>query len=303
MKTIDPIIFPIAKKYLQQNCRPLEIARFEYLFENGSSEKYFNELIKFQNFDGGFGHGLEPDSTHPESSPLATTLAFQYLSEIKNSDGNIINKAIKYFENTYDASRHGWFAMDEKVNGFPHAIWWNWDPVKKMTPIDENWGNPSAEIVGYLYKYQQYLTKLDINELMDFTVDYWVNKTEFSSEHETYCYIQLYKNVDENHKKLLEPNLIKATKLQVKTDVESWKKYTPQPLHFASTPDFFLYDTLNEYIDNNLDFLIDTMTADGIWFPHWNWCQYETEWGKAKIIWAGIITIRNLKILQEYNRV
>lgn len=302
MKAIPSDVFPIIKKQLKKNCRPLEIARFDYLFNNGDPNLVVKELKKFQNIDGGFGHGLEPDSTHPESSPLATTLAFQLLSEIENPDENIIKNAIKYFENTFVTSRHGWFAMDEKVNNYPHAIWWHWDQIKKQTPIDEHWGNPSAEIIGYLYKYQQYLTVLNINDLVNFAISYWINKTEFKSEHEAYCYIRLHNNLPDKLAKLLEPNLIIATKKLVTTDIESWKKYTPQPLHFASTPSYFLYNTVKNYIDQNLDFLLSTMAPEGLWFPHWTWYQYDSDWGKQKIIWAGILTIQNLKILKAYNR-
>jgi hypothetical protein len=303
MKTISREIFNKSKKYLQQNCRPLEIARFDYLFENGNPNIVIKELQKFQNIDGGFGKNLYAEFLQPDSTPLATSYALQLINEIDNIDEDIIKKTITYLEESYDINRHGWYSMDEKVNNFPHAVWWHWDQIKKMNPIDEHWGNPSAEIIGYLFKYRKYLTTLDINKVVDFAIDYWVNKTEFGSEHETYCYIQLYKYIDEYRKKLLSPNLVKATQIQVKTDVESWKKYTPQPLHFASNPNFFLFDVVKENIDNNLDFLIDTMTTDGTWFPHWNWYQYEEEWEKAKIIWVGILTIENLKKLEAYNRI
>lgn len=303
MKTISRNDFDKAKKYLLANCRALEVARFEYLFENGDANKYIDELVKFQNDDGGFGKNLYAEFLQPNSTPLGTSYALQIMSELNSVDENIIKKTVKYLEESYVENRHGWYSMDERVNDFPHAIWWHWDPVKKMTSIDEYWGNPSAEIIGYLYKYKQYLTKLDIEKVVDFAVYFWVKKIEFGSEHETYCYIQLYKYVDENRKKLLLPNLEKATKVQVKTEVEEWKKYTPQPLHFAPTLKSVLYNVVSKDIEKNLDFLIDTKTEDGVWFPHWSWYQYEAEWEKAKIIWVGILTIENLKKLRDYGRI
>ena len=52
--------FQIAKaeKYIGKHCRPLELARFNYLFKNDAAERVVEELKKFQNTDGGFGNGL-----------------------------------------------------------------------------------------------------------------------------------------------------------------------------------------------------------------------------------------------------
>ena len=44
--------------------RPLEIACYNYHFEKGSANGVLKELSAFQNHDGGFGHGLEPDFTY-----------------------------------------------------------------------------------------------------------------------------------------------------------------------------------------------------------------------------------------------
>jgi len=303
MPTLPPDTLKKAHDFIQTNCRPLELARFEFLFNHGSSDKVLEELKKFQNPDGGFGHGLEPDSTHPESSPLATTIAFQILEDLKSPDLELIKKAVEYFENTFDKDRHGWFAMDDKVNNYPHAIWWNWDPVKRQTPIDEHWGNPTAEIVGYLFKYRQFLKTLDIDELVNFTINYWVNQTEFKSEHEAYCFIRLHKNLPKELAKKLEPNLIKATQKLVAFDKNKWSQYLPQPLHFTSSPDFFLYNVVKDSINENLDYLISSVTSDGVWLPHWTWYQYDQEWEIQKIVWSGILTIQNLKTLRAYHRI
>ena len=103
--------------------------------------------------------------------------------------------------------------------------------------------------------------------------------------------------------KLLEGKLIEATRKLVTYDIEKWKTYTPQPIHFADSPKFFLYDTVKEGIGNNLDYLVDTINKDGVWTPNWTWHQYDDEWEKSKIKWQGILTIRNLKILNRYGRI
>src|SRR5258708_28461150 len=135
-----------AENYIKTNCRQLEQAYFDYLFKKSSAYHILEELKKFQNIDGGFGHGLEPDFLLPDSSPLATSLAFQFLDEISEPDETMIKNAIQYFENSFVNTRNGWFAASETINNYPHAPWWEWDKEKKQTSIDESWGNPTAEI-------------------------------------------------------------------------------------------------------------------------------------------------------------
>ena len=62
--------------------RPLEQILFNYHFRTGSLEDVLDALAVFQNEDGGFGHGLEPDLQSPNSSVLATTVAFQILRDL-----------------------------------------------------------------------------------------------------------------------------------------------------------------------------------------------------------------------------
>ncbi|MCR3905876.1 MAG: hypothetical protein NUK62_02435, partial [Tenericutes bacterium] len=50
--------------------RPLEEARVKHLFFEGPANDVLKELSRFQNPDGGFGHGLEPDLWNPNSSPI-----------------------------------------------------------------------------------------------------------------------------------------------------------------------------------------------------------------------------------------
>ncbi|MFA7300814.1 MAG: hypothetical protein WC069_00690 [Candidatus Shapirobacteria bacterium] len=302
MKTISLDSINKAEKFIKENCRTIEQARFAYLFKDESPDLVIDELTKYQNKDGGFGNGLEPDFMLPDSSPLATSLAFQFLDEITSPNEEVIKKAVKYLEDSYVDERHGWYSIPQQVNNYPHAVWWNWDETKKQTVIDGCWGNPSAEIIGYLFKYKKFLTKLNIDELVEYAVSYWEKAIEFNSEHEVFCFIRLHKYLPAEMAKRLEPKLIEATIKLVALNPEMWKEYSPQPIHFADNPSHFLYSVVKETVETNLDYVIDTISGDGVWYPNWTWHQYETEWEKAKIRWVGILTIRNLKILSDFNR-
>lgn len=47
-----------ARNFVYRNARPLELARWKYLFEGGSREEVLTALASYQNDDGGFGLSL-----------------------------------------------------------------------------------------------------------------------------------------------------------------------------------------------------------------------------------------------------
>lgn len=59
-----------AKKFILKNSRSLDMARWNYLFENGSKEDVINILKTYQNTDGGFANALESDCWNVNSTPL-----------------------------------------------------------------------------------------------------------------------------------------------------------------------------------------------------------------------------------------
>ena len=51
-------IFEKARTFMYRNARPLDMARFQYHFEDGSKEAVMRALSYYQNEDGGFGHAV-----------------------------------------------------------------------------------------------------------------------------------------------------------------------------------------------------------------------------------------------------
>ena len=80
------------KKYERILCnrgRDIEIAKFNYHFNEGDRSDVANALSIYQNRDGGFGHGLEPDSLNPYSSPLQTSEALKTLKHVGYDVSNL----------------------------------------------------------------------------------------------------------------------------------------------------------------------------------------------------------------------
>lgn len=89
-----------ARNFIYQNARPLDLARWQYLFENGSKERVLEFLEVYQNEDGGFGHALEADCWNPQSSPVQTWAATEIIREIHldEKEHPIIQGILHYLE-------------------------------------------------------------------------------------------------------------------------------------------------------------------------------------------------------------
>lgn len=304
MKTISRQVLDKSCAYLEQHCRPLEQKRFAYLFNDGSAGEVLDCLQQYQNDDGGFGNGLEPDFLLPDSSPLATTIAFQIFQKIALTELRApVKRAVRYLEQQYNPQRQGWYTVPETVNAYPHAPWWHYDAKLGGTVIDQHWGNPSAEIIGYLYACVHGSSSLPLDELLAYAVDHLNKLDAFASEHEIFCYLRLYELLPESQRAALVPQLESAMEQLISTDPLEWSNYVAKAIDFIKTPHSPFYSLFPVETKRNLDYLVDTISDDGVWLPNWSWGQYEEAWQVAQKHWTGIVTINNLSILHQFGRV
>ena len=147
MKHLSSEKFNKAREFVTIHARPLDLALYNYYFKNQPLTTFLDELHKFQNKDGGFAYGLEPDIRTPVSNNISTTFAFQYLSKVGASPKYCLD-ALDYFSQSYSEKYGKWLAVTPEVNDSPHAIWWQYDESKQSD--DSTWGNPTVEILGYL---------------------------------------------------------------------------------------------------------------------------------------------------------
>jgi len=301
MKMVNKDALNSAYRFIKLNCDDLHTSLFEYHFFKGTSDNVLGNLKKYQNKDGGFGNGLEPDLLLPASSSIATTIAFQILDGIKEKDEEMVCSAVKFYENTFDQDRNGWWAVPSQVNDYPHAPWWNYDTQKKCTAIDEYWGNPSSEIIGILYEHRNELQSINIERLIEYAIKHLNELEEYQSAHEIYCYIRMYKKLPEIYQRQLKGKISKAIKDLLCLDQSKWNTYVPKPLDFVQSKHTPLFAEIEEYVEEDCDYLVDT-TQNGVWHPTWQWNQYEEQWEESKKNWIAFLTIKNYKILREFGR-
>ena len=305
MKTLSKTQLNALDNYMNTEARPLEKSIFNYYFNGSSSEPILDSLEVFQNPDGGFGGGIEPDFKLTQSSPMSTSIGLRHLSKINNNDRaqKMIASAVEYLETTFDKSRKGWYSVPSNVNKYPHAPWWEFRNDINMTVIDYSWGNPTAELIGYLYKYKEHLNNLDIYSLINYAITNLNERTEFKSEHEIYCYIRMYNILDKEFSDQIEDAIKLAISQLVNINETEWISYVPTPLKFIEIDSKNFFGIERKFIDRNLDYLVDRLTSDGKILPTWQWEKYLEQWEISKVEWIGILTLDALLYLFKFNKI
>ena len=302
--TLTSDAFRKASNFMKLLARPLERAMFQHEVEDGPVQAVVDALAEFQNDDGGFGHGIEPDIWMPDSSPLSTTVALQHVSALGLShDHPLVSSAIAYLIDRYDTKRAGWSKVSWEVEDAPHAPWWNYSP-RLDGPFDPaGWGNPSAEIIGYFHEYRSLVPR----EFLDMTTALALeNLAEQPAEiemHVLLCYLRMQARLPDDIAAGLSDQLTAAGQAVVATGPSEWKSYHAPPIGLAPNPDSLLAISLRTTTDKYLDHLIESQSSDGSWAPFWTWGeQYAHAWEVAKRQWAGHLTLSNLRAFKAYDR-
>ena len=299
--------FKIITENLKEKARPIDSERFNYHFNNAGPEKLIKEIKKYQNEDGGFGQALEPDFRLPLSNPMATSIALSYLQNLDNhsSARELIKKAISYLENSFNQNRNGWYAVSREINDYPHTPWWHYDEEEKMTVIDKNWGNPSAELLAYLLRYSNYTNQINLDALVEKALKNIQHKKEYESENEIYCYLELYRAVDSKTKALLKGSIAEGIKQLIVYDQNKWQEYVPLPLDFVPAPESERFGVSETKIEANLDFYVELIekSKNTLVKPPWGKSFYQTDLSKAYQEWQGNWTLKILITLDNYGRI
>lgn len=306
---ISKEVFEKSSSWIKRNARPLEAARWEYHFEGGSNKKVIEYLSAFQNEDGGFGHGIEPDFWSPYSSPMATWAAGQILMEIHaDKDDEVVKSMISYMVNTIQRETGMWLSSLPENNQFPHAPWWHWTEA-----VQENWMfNPGAELAGFLVHWsseQSVASKLGwlsiekaINRLMNAAE---MDKHELNNYQQLLKVMTSYKStfnskftfsLTDVSKKIAELVL-----LCVERDVSAWSTgYKTLPLDFIKNPNHSLSKEFGDLMEQNLNLYIESLTEEGTWDISWEWGSYPEEFAIARRQWKGILTVERYKVLKSF---
>ena len=300
--------YTAAKKFILKNSRPLDMARWNYLFENGSKEDVISVLKTYQNDDGGFANALEPDCWNINSTPLQTWVATQIIKEINLDDKNhpIIKGILDYLSSKDEFDGHRWHGLNTVVtnDNYPHAPWWSYKQKQELTY------NPTASLIGFILKYAEKDTAIyrSACELSEEAYDYFKKNFPLESMHESACFVELYNYMKEcsifnlldmeEFKKLLQ----KQIKQVITYDTKIWSTdYICKPSLFINSKSSDFYLENKEICDFEYEFILKTQNEDGSWRVTWDWNDYPEQWAISKNWWQSDIIIKNIKYIREFN--
>ncbi|MBR3768632.1 MAG: hypothetical protein IKL10_10410 [Clostridia bacterium] len=286
-----------AIKYILENARPLDLAVYKYFFENESNQAVIDELSKFQNADGGFGHALEPDFFNPNSSPIATNDAIITLCRANalDSASDIVKGIVSYLEShdSFDEEKKRWlFAIDSNKD-YPHAIWWE----KKGDGINKF--NPSVSLASFMVCYGNRTPLYE--EIIKEAIEY-LKYGEISGD-DVNCYLLAYElltssSIDDIvNLNAFKDLLSKAIKSCICKDISKYGvEYVPMPsVIFTGEYTEFITPEIIPLINAEKDILGKLQMEDGGFDITWKWyTPYPDEYEQAKNWWRPRVTIEKL---------
>ncbi len=302
-------VYERARNFIYRNARPIDLARWQYHFENGGSEPVLKALSYYQNADGGFGHALEPDLWNPNSSPIQTWCATEILYEINQKDANhtIIQGVLRYLSSKKDFNNGFWSNTIKSNNDYPHAPWWS---STEESAKSKSY-NPTACLVGFAAKYSAQDSELysSATNVANMAFEQLVSGNDENDMHTILCYIRLLNYLDEMAESIIDTKKLRAilqskVTQQITNDTESWNNsYICKPSQFFNSMSSVFYTGNEAIAQYECDFIKTTQLQDGSWNIPWSWNDYASEWQIAKNWWKSNGIIVNMLFLKGMGKI
>ena len=276
-----------AKQFIIKEARPLEKELYAHYISGSSTEGSERELAMFQNQDGGFGNGLEPDIRARCSSPYVTSEAMRTLRELGVPCTHpMVKGAVQYLLNSYDERAGVWPVAPPEANGSPHAPWMGYGE-----DVERHWhgflANPRAAIIASLFHYSSLVPQVWLSQLLDSLNTYLVSRGGALDGYEFGAVGQL----------LDVEALPQETFRQLLTRFGNKLCVPPVP----GSP--LIGNFTDEQIEQDLDAIVKNQCPDGTWPITWSWEDADPHvWPTAQTEWKGIMTVVYMKKLKAFGR-
>jgi len=277
-------IFTAGRDFVRREGRLVENRLLATVFEGADPSHVVDALRGYQNADGGFGHGLEPDKRCPDSLGLDVETAFDILLAAGARDEVMIRRAVDWLAAV--ATPEGAVSLAAPViENYPraeHMSEWTYEPSL----------NPTAGLVGRLHK-------LKFDHPWRELAGAWCAEqlrselpTEAHALHESLEFLEHSGEIDLDRIREWLPKVS-----YYRADAAD-PSYGVTPLQFAPTPDSVWSGLFTEsQLNAHLDRLIADQQSDGGWAITW-----EPPGQAATLEYRGIVTVGALRTLKAYNR-
>jgi hypothetical protein len=283
-------LFTSAEEFIWRNARLLDRQLFAFQFNGGSADAVVAAMRAYQNADGGFGNALEPDIRCPDSQPVPTQHALEYLDWIGHFDGPLTERVCDFLE-TITTTEGGVPFVLPSVRAYPRAPWWETadQPLASL--------NPTAMIAGILHKWRFQHQWLDRA-----TAFCWPNIEALQphDEHALLCAIGFLRHVPAWEQAEVQIERLGAALLESGMVADAGTAgYVRDALDWAPTPDHpFRHLFSPEQIAACLDVRIARQQEDGGWPISW-----PPPSPAAESEWRGWVTVQTLMTLRANGRI
>ena len=267
MRTIDENQIEKIKEFIFKNGRLLERRLFSFFFENGNRNDVIKALVAYQNLDGGFGNGIEPDLSCPDSTAIGAETAMYILD------------LLEYVDNEITDQLFNWIIKKQNEEGYINH------PPKNMYnyPFQKWWGNPDDlrifALSGFLKKWG--LKDADFFKKVEYFYSNSSHPEEFTFYEYPYFIYLKYIGESKEEKKMLQ-HIIN----QLPSIFENNKEHYP----LFSRAWYHALDVVDEkVVENEVDNFFNGLKEDGclkIFYQNLPW-------------WRPIWTLEGLILLKK----
>lgn len=307
MNQLSAQAFEEIRRWIYRNARPLELARWQFHFEDGSASAVLRALSAFQNEDGGWGHAIDSDNWNPHSTPYNAGQAIEIFRELGIYDPHhpIVEKTLAYLDNTPFFSETGWPFTIPTNSDYPHAPWWTYSEENN----EENCYHATGGLVGYILhcgdkESRLYKKALSIADGMLVKL----REKDSMDVHDIGAYCAMLSDIlaagltERFDSETLTERLRAMVNDSIERDPAKWPSYSMRPSMYIHSPQSLFYPGNEKVVDEELEYILSTRHDGGVWDIMWTWADYPKEFAIGERWWQGFWAIRNLLTLKAFNR-
>ena len=286
--------FTAAERFLRAQARLVDQRLFDTCFRGAPAAGVVAALGGYQNSDGGFGHGLEPDKRCPASLPIDVEIALQTLATAGVRDPGTLGPAGDFLARTAAAADAGGAVplAFPVIESYPRAEHWSdWTYLPGLNPTAGLAGR--LHLLGFAHPWRDAATAYcwqaleggdplpdDVHALAEVLVF-----LEYAPERDR----------ADNHAPVVLQHMIDQEMFHLDPQTPG---YGLSPLVVAPLAES-RWRTLftAAQIDAHLDHMLRDQQADGGWPITW-----DPPSEASRLEWRGIVTLAALRTLTSYGR-
>lgn len=295
--------------FVYRNARPLDWALWRYRLEGGRAEDVLEALSAYQNADGGFGHGIDPDNWNPNSTPYNATQAIGIFRELSifGAKHPMVAPMLAYLGETpfFDLDV-GWHFSIPSNDEYPHAPWWSYSEENNRS----NGFHATGTIASYILRCADASSPAHRRALESSgAIARRILAGEVRDVHEVGAYRAWLDGVrDAQPDGAFDvPALARIVRRMVDGAIErdpaNWPRYSMRPSTYISSPDSPYYPGNEAVMELELNFILETRRAGGVWDISWQWADYPREFAISENYWKCGLAGGNVALLKAFGRV